>query len=291
MVSRFLVFVLVCLTLCTGGGNLLAAGTRSSEIVVDLIPHPGGTEMMTLHSTVRGHEGNFIFDTGGGISYISPGFAQTIGCKPWGQITGFTLIGQRLDMRRCDNLSFEIQGQSFGAPISGVFDIMKFMPPNVPRIDGSIGLDVFAGRAITLSLAQRRLIIESGSTLRRRAMHGKEVPIRLVREAGGVALAVYVGVPTPEGMAWMEIDSGNGGANVIGKHLAALLKLDPGKKEPQQASFMIAGGIPVDGMARVNETLVMDGNIGTRFLIKWDLTLDLSRGRAWLAPATPVKPE
>jgi hypothetical protein len=37
--------------------------------------------------------------------------------------------------------------------------------------------------------------------------------------------------------------------------------------------------------------LVMDGNIGTRFLIKWDLTLDLSRGRAWLAPAAPVKPE
>ena len=84
----------------------------------------------------------------------------------------------------------------------------------------------------------------------------------------------------------MEIDCGNGGANVIGKHLAPLMKLDPGKKEPQPASFMIAGGIPVEGMARVNETLTMDGNIGTRFLIKWDLTLDLAKGRAWLAPAT-----
>jgi len=245
--------------------------------------------MMTLHSTVRGHEGNFIFDTGGGISYISPGFAQTIGCKPWGQITGFTLTGQRLDMPRCDGLSFDIEGHRFGAPIAGVFDLMKFMPPNVPKIDGSIGLDVFAGRAITLSLAQKRLTIESPSTLRRRAMHGKEVPIRLVREAGGVALVVYVAVPTPEGMAWMEIDSGNGGANVIGKHIASLLKLDPGKKEPQQASFTIAGAIPVEGMARVNETLTMDGNIGTRFLINWDLTLDLSKGRAWLTPAAPLK--
>lgn len=285
MILRFLTFVLICLTLCLCGGSVLASSARSNEIVVDLIPHPGGTEMMTLHSTVRGHEGNFIFDTGGGISYISPGFAQTIGCKPWGQITGFTLTGQRLDMPRCDGLTFEIEGHRFGAPISGVFDIMKFMPPNVPGIDGSIGLDVFAGRAITLSLAQRRLTIESSSTLRRRAMRGKEVPIRLVREAGGVALVVYVGVPTPEGMAWMEIDSGNGGANVIGKHLAGLLKLDPNTKEPQQAGFVIAGAIPVDGMARVNETLIMDGNIGTRFLIKWDLTLDLAKGRAWLAAA------
>ncbi|HEX3184239.1 MAG TPA: hypothetical protein VHQ94_05560 [Pyrinomonadaceae bacterium] len=287
MSKRFLTFVLICLTLC--GGNLLGSSTPSPEIVVELIPHPGGTAMMTLHSTVRGHEGNFIFDTGGGISYISPGFAQTIGCKPWGQITGFTLTGQRLDMPRCDSLSFDIEGQRFGAPISGVFDLMKFMPPNVPKIDGSIGLDVFAGRAITLSLAQRRLTIESPSTLRRRAMHGREVPIRLVREAGGVALVVYVAVPTPEGMAWMEIDSGNGGANVIGKHIASLLKLDPGKKEPQQASFTIAGAIPVEGMARVNETLTMDGNIGTRFLINWDLTLDLSKGRAWLTRAAPLK--
>ena len=88
-----------------------------------------------------------------------------------------------------------------------------------------------------------------------------------------------------KGMAWMEIDSGNGGAHVIGKHLASVMHLDPEKKE-QETSFQIAGGIKVDGPVRVNPTLTMDGNIGTRFLIKWDLTLDLSRGRAWLAPAS-----
>lgn len=99
--------------------------------------------MMTLSATVRGQNGNFMFDTGGGISYVSPAFARTIGCKVWGQIGGFTLTGQRLDMPRCDGLWFEIESHSFSAPESGVFDIMKFMPPNVPRIDGSIGLDVF----------------------------------------------------------------------------------------------------------------------------------------------------
>jgi hypothetical protein len=170
-----------------------------------------------------------------------------------------------------------------------VFDIMKFMPADVPRIDGSIGLDVFAGRAVTLSLADKKLIVESPSSLLARAKRGQEVPIRFVREAGGVALAVYAAVPTSEGMAWMELDCGNGGANVIGKHLAALLKLDPDKKEPQPASFTLAGGVPVEGMARVNETLIMDGNIGARFLIKWDLTLDLAKGHAWLSPASTTK--
>ena len=252
--------------------------------VFHLDPHPGGTHMMTMRAKVRGHEGTFVFDTGGGVTYLSPAFAQTIGCKPWGQLSGFVLTGQRLDMKRCDNLMFYIDQHPFPAPIAGVFDLMKYMPPNVPRIDGSIGLDVFAGRAITLNLAERKLTVESRPSLNARIRQGREVPIRLVREVEGVALAVVVGVITPEGTAWMEIDSGNGGANVIAAHLAPLLNLKTGMKEPQPASFRLAGGIPVGGEARVNESLIMDGNIGTRFLIDWNLTLDLARGRAWLAP-------
>lgn len=268
----------------SGNKQVWAAPPSRPSLVIKLIPHPGGTSMMTVHATVHGHEGNFIFDTGGGISYLSPAFAEKISCKPWGQITGFMLTGQRLDMPRCEGVTFEIQEKYFGVPTTGVFDIMKYMPPNVPRIDGSIGLDVFAGQAVTLSLAQQQLIVESAASLAMRKKHGQEVPIRFVREAGGASLTVYVAVPTSQGMAWMELDCGNGGANVIGKHLAPLLKLDPAKKEPQPASFAIAGGIPVEGMARVNETLIMDGNLGTRFMIKWDLTLDLAKTRAWLAP-------
>ena len=252
--------------------------------VIELSPHPGGTDMLTLRAKVRGREGVFMFDTGGGISYISPSFAQAIGCKPWGQISGFVLTGQRLDMQRCDGLSFDVQGRTFSGPTFGVFDLMKFMPPDLPKIDGSIGLDVFAGQAVTLSIAHKQLTVESRASLDARAKHGREVPIRIVREAGGLALTINVAVPTPEGTAWMEIDSGNGGANVIGKHLAPLFKLDAEKREPQPASFEIQGGVHVGGMARVNPTLIMDGNIGTRFLKDWDLTLDLSKGRAWLSP-------
>lgn len=60
---------------------------------------------------------------------------------------------------------------------------------------------------------------------------------------------------------------------------------EDGIKGPQPANFSLIGGIPVTGNVRVNETLIMDGNIGTRFLISWDLTLDLEKSRAWLTPA------
>lgn len=254
--------------------------------VIELGSHPGGTYMMTIKASVNGKQGLFMFDTGGGVSYIDPAFARSIGCDPWGQISGFMLTGQRLDMQRCDGLKFDVAGRSLAAPTAGVFDIGKFMPPDAPHIDGSIGLDVFAGQSITLSLANKQLTVESPKTLASRIKNGKEVPIRLVREAEGVALSVVVGVPTSKGMAWMELDSGNGGAHVIGKHLASIMSLDPEKKEPQETTFQIAGGVKVDGPVRVNPTLTMDGNIGTRFMINWDLTLDLARGRAWLAPVS-----
>ena len=253
--------------------------------VIELSSHPGGTYMMTMKAKVNGVDGLFIFDTGGGISYISPDFAQKAGCTPWGQITGFMLTGQRLDMPRCDGLTFDVNGRHLEAPIAGVFDIGKFMPPNSPRIDGSIGLDVFAGQVVTLSLSTKTLTIESTKSLAYRSRKAKEVPIRLVREAEGIALSVVVAVPTKKGTAWMELDSGNGGANVVGKHLAAIMDLDPEKKEPQDTHFQINDDIRVDGPVRVNPTLTMDGNIGTRFMINWDLTIDLERGKAWLSPA------
>lgn len=282
--------VLTVLCLCSVITPALASTRNQPLAVFHLEPHPGGTAMMTVRAKVRGSEGLFMFDTGGGISYISPSFAQTVGCRVWGQITGFTLTGQRLDMPRCDGLAFDVQGRTLNAPIAGIFDIMKFMPPDVPKLDGSLGLDVFAGRAITLSLAERTLTLESRASLAARMKRGKEVRIRLVREAEGVALTVVVGVVTSEGTAWMEIDSGNGGANVIAKHLAPLLNVKTGTKEPQPANFSLVGGIAVTGNVRVNETLIMDGNIGTRFLVNWDLTLDLEKSRAWLTPAKARQP-
>ncbi|HEX4900022.1 MAG TPA: hypothetical protein VFV61_05780, partial [Pyrinomonadaceae bacterium] len=153
--------------------------------------------------------------------------------------------GHRLDMPRCDGLSFELQAVSLKAPIAGVYDLMQFMPANVPRIDGSIGLDVLAGRSITLSLARKQLILESRGSLAARIRRGKEISIRLVRDAEGVALSIVVAVVTPKGLAWMEIDSGNGGATVIGKHIAPLFNLKSGTKELHPLKMELAGGIPV----------------------------------------------
>ncbi len=196
------------------------------------------------------------------------------------------MTGERLDFQRCDDLQFKTAQVLLKAPIFGVLDIMGMLPKGAPHLDGSLGLDIFAGRTITFDESGQTLTIESAESFKARIRHGKEVPIRIVRDAEGVALTMDVAVPTPLGMAWMEMDSGNAGTLVIAKHLASQFRLDPDKKDPQSVKFEIAGGIPVEGQVMTPD-LIKDGNLGARFFKKWVLTVDLATGRAWLSQAMP----
>jgi hypothetical protein len=277
--------VLVTATCVTG----VAAQSVRPVAVISLGSYQDNPNFLTVRASVNGHERTFAFDSGEGVSMISPELAQAIGCKPWGQVTGIRMNGERIDAPHCDDITFDVAGQHLAAPSVIVFDLMKFFKPGEPRLDGSLGFDLFAGRAITFEFSGRSIVLESPASLATRVAHGTEVPIRIVRDAEGLALTVDVGVPTPEGMAWMELDSGGGNSIIIGKHIASLFKLDPESKGMQQVSFTLAGKIPVTAPARVMDHMIMDGNINVPFLRNWDVTLDFATGRAWVAPAKTVQ--
>lgn len=268
--------------LALSAGALPANARPSEPTIIPLEPYLGNQSAVRL--SVEGHAGLFLFDTGEGVSTVTPAFARSLGRAPWGRITGFRMSGERLDFPRCDNLHFEVGDARFEAPIVGVFDIMSLLPAGVPALQGALGLDIFAGMVITIEPRARRIVVETPQSLAARLATAREVPGRLVRDAEGVALAVDVGVQTPKGIAWMELDNGNGGALVVANHIAPLLGLAPDQKTPQPATFTLVGDIAVSGPTRTRD-LIMDGNISNAFLRDWNLTLDLAKGRVWLAPA------
>jgi hypothetical protein len=97
-------------------------------------------------------------------------------------------------------------------------------------------------------------------------------------------LSVDAGVPTPSGMAWMEMDSGNDGSFVIANHVAKLFHVEPGVKQAQPVAFALGGGIHVDGTARTGN-LIMDGNLGEQFFSKYRVTFDLKADQVWVSPS------
>jgi hypothetical protein len=168
-----------------------------------------------------------------------------------------------------------------------VFDIMSLAGKDPPPLAGSLALDAFANQVITIEPVAHRLVIENPASLTIRTRQASEVPIRMVRDAQGLALSVVVGVPTPKGLAWMELDTGNDdSAIVVSKAIAPLLGVDPTAHVPQPIRAALASGIVLTGNTKVVAGLIMDGNIGIRFLRAWNITLDLKHGRAWFAPVS-----
>lgn len=252
-----------------------------------LVPY---RKSVAVHVEASGRRGLFVFDTGGGHTVVSPEFAAHLGCTPWGRLGGYNMTGTKMDMARCDDVTFSVDGFALDAPAVGVMQVASLMATDAPPIDGLLALDVFAGRTITLDFAGGHLYVESAASAAKRIAGAQELPIRLSREAQGLALAVNLEVSTPKGIVRFEIDSGNGGTLLVSKEYAGLFGLDPTNETPQPARIPLGYGIVAEGVA-FTPALNIDGNLGMPFLKDWVVTLDLAAGRMWLrrseVPAPP----
>ncbi|NUS61909.1 MAG: hypothetical protein HOQ01_13260 [Lysobacter sp.] len=239
---------------------------------------------VALRATINGVPGRFTFDTAGGSTLLSPDYAKKIGCKPWGRLTGFQMMGNRLDTPRCDNVTFKIGEREMPLEVASVLDVTQFIAKDAEPVEGSIALDLFAGRTITIDFPGKRLRIESPESLRERLAHAnvKELPAKLSGEIQGRALAISIKVPTPDGPVYFEVDSGNGGTILVSKPYAKYFGLDPDKEGPQEANFAISPDFRATGMAFTPDML-LDGNIGMPFLRDKVVTFDLAAGRVWVA--------
>ena len=242
-------------------------------------------KQFTVQASVGGRERTFLFDTGEGVTMITPALARDLGCEPWGNVTAFRMTGERLDLPRCDDVAFKMGNHAYTAPTTIVYDLGK-LDADTAKLDGSIGLDLFAGRIITISFASRQIVIETPGSLAARMKSGLEVPVRLVRGAEGAALDVNIGVNTPRGRAWMELDSANAGPTIfVSPQIAPLLGLRTDIRTAQPVSATITRDVVFTGQARVFPNMIMDGNIGLQLMGKRNLTLDLGSGRAWIGTA------
>lgn len=263
-----------------------AAVTAAPVATLRLEPY---RRSVAVRVTANGKPGLFAFDTAGGHTIASPEFAAAAGCKPWGELAGFTMTGTRLAMPRCDGLRFQVDGHALASPVAGVMQVAPLLAKDAEPIEGLLALDVFAGQTITMDFAGGKLYVESPESAAQRIAGARELPIRLAREAQGLALAVNVEIPTAQGIARFELDSGNGGTLLVSKAYAPLFGLDPEAGDPRPGTIRLAPGIEAHGLVLVKD-MNIDGNLGMPFLKDWIVTLDLAAGRMWLQPTRATPP-
>jgi len=234
--------------------------------------------LWTVSITMKGKTGDFLFDTGGGVTLVSKKFAGGMDCKFWGRNTGYNMFGKRSDGPHCDNVPLNASGVDL-APVSiGTIDLTEMFEDG-DVLSGLLSLDAFDGKAITIDQKAATLTMETEGSLKKRIRQMKEFPLRVARECSARCLSAFLGVQTPDGMTWLNIDTGAGGVSLISKDHAKTFSLDPAKKE-QTINFPLDSGVTIGGAVMLAD-MIMDGNLGQPFLSRYVVTIDLKNSRIW----------
>lgn len=243
--------------------------------VIALEPYVG--RLRAVRARVGGEELRLLFDTGGGLTSISPAAAARAGCAGTGRSTGFRMSGERLDSPLCPALEVAVGPWRSRLDV-GVFDLAALLPKEFPPLDGVLGLDAFDGATLTLDLAGDRLTLETAASAARRIATAAELRVRRATNPDSRGVDLFVACPAPRGDAWLLLDSGNLDTVRLAPHAAALLGVPPAG-DPR-ARLVVAGLPPEEAEITVHDS-IYDGALNQRWMAKRVLTLDLLRNRGW----------
>jgi len=244
--------------------------------------------LRTIEAQVGSDTLSFIFDTGGGLTIITPELADKVGCTPFGRITVFRMPGERIDVQRCGEVKFDVNGIPIRIETT-IFDIMSLLPKDWPKVGGLLSLDTFGNHIITIDLSRDRMVKETEGSLKDRIVTMRPVNMRINHQTGGWGLDVFVEVEAPKGSLWFELDTGNMSEVFLAPHAIEQLGItlptgDKGTIDSDsdvfETTLNIPGFEPLNVKAR-KQDLIYDGVLNAATIGKLVLTLDLANGKMW----------
>lgn len=166
-------------------------------------------ELKTVEVTIGEETYNFLFDTGGGATVVSPQIVEKLGKDIYGYNVGFRMSGERVVFERCDDLNLSIGGIPFHQEEAAVFDLMELLPKELKRVDGVISLKTFKQGEITLDLKNNLFIIETEKSFQAKTKKMTEVESRFANGLAGDDLNVFLALESNGKKWWFLFDSGN----------------------------------------------------------------------------------
>lgn len=266
---------------CATGGRDVG-----EPLVIALSPYVG--RLVTVEADAGSGPAPVLFDTGAGVTALTPESASRAVCTPFGRLVGWRMSGERVEFQRCGVRTLRIDDYETAHEVY-VFDLAAVLPKELPPLDGILSIASFANRPFTLDLADRILTLETPQSLRERTASATPVAMRLLRGPGGDDLTVLVRVEAETGDLWFLLDSGNLDVIAVSAHALKQMgvSLDDeaarSGKEPFALSFVLDGIGPVEAPARASD-IIYDGALSEDVMRRYAITFDLANARLWFAP-------
>lgn len=245
-------------------GSVLITRYRAPQARAEIALEAYFRDLKTVQALVGGQSARLLVDTGGGATLVIPEFAARLGCKPQGIDIGRRMNGDAVSFQRCPTQV--LQAGSFRTSISplAVFDVNALLPSELPRLEGVIALDAFAGRVVRIDWAAGRIEVAAEAA-------DPPLAVRWATGDAGRFLSAFARVDGPPGGLWFLLDSGNLRGTLVSEDVLA-----EGLLQPKDEVLLLAiGGRPARAFRYSATRLVIDGALGTDFLLGGPVTLDL----------------
>jgi hypothetical protein len=262
-----------------------ARTAAAAPIVIPLQKY--ARHLRTISVRVGNDTVDYLFDTGGGTTVISPHDSAILGCTPGGKRFGVRLTGEALSGRACANVTLGVGPLEVTDDV-GVMDLGRLLGPRAPAVRGMISLASFRGRLLTVDLAHDILVLETPASLEARVRSMTPVDVRLATGEAGGMLDAFVGVRTPGGAElWLEWDSENGASTLLAPYAVTMLGGDSTARRAD-LRLPLATGVDAAVPVMMKPDMIHDGVLSAGFIERAVWTLDLEHGRMWVGPVAPI---
>jgi predicted aspartyl protease len=265
--------------------------------MISAVPFQYQKHMLAVPVVVGDVETTFIFDTGVGITLISPALAAEVSCTPLGEAyTGRRMSGQAVTAPMSTLGSLKLGDYTREKVAVAVFDLAG--------IAGLVSLTNFRSTPVTIDYGAGAIIVEDERSLADRLARGTSVAID-VHEDGPYSTDVFIDLTLPGGRSIkVEVDTGSDNL-ILNQPVAAQNTIDLeaestrrllGQDEtgheyaryftilPGEISLTAAPAFRQHDPQVMFQKIIYDGLIGDAFLRNFVTTYDLANSRMIFAP-------
>jgi predicted aspartyl protease len=173
-----------------------------------------------IKARVNNVEGNFILDTGGGLTLLTKKFSEKLTNlqKLDREYTAFRATGEKITADLYTTDEIKIADFTDSAPFMMIYDV-DFGP-----IDGLISLMTFRNQPFTIDYDQKKVIIETPAGMKARSAKGNIIPLQ-VDSSRDITLDIFTFVKVNGKLTLQFLVDSGAGNNVFhinSKHMKAL---------------------------------------------------------------------
>ena len=261
--------------------TVLPFGSYSQDTIV-LKKYVGNLKKVNL--SVNGKSFCFLFDTGGGETFISPEVANYLNKTIYGNATGFRMTGEAINYRKCDSVLLTVNSTKLFHPSIGVWDISKVLPKELPKVDGVLSLKSFSDKIITLDLANDRIILETPVSWLRKIKKMTLLNSRFANGQDGNELIILLGILRQRHLYWFLFDSGNLD-NLLLSHSTAAewgIQRDTITQRSEAGTVTIRIGNKNFSHEASARSLIYDGSLNYSIISKSEFLINFSKKQIWM---------